>query len=496
MCLSRANPPNRFNVVEAGGGMDSSRARAPHRTRARDSRECAIGTGKHAGDTVGRPRLQRLVHKHRAALRVGAKHSPLRISSSRALASSASAVSAGSVEEKTAPTADNGAGVPRDELHAWERCIVQVPSKPLALRMLLERRGLCDGDIPAVIAALRMRIRYVKRANTPWPEGRCINLFVAAGGNQLSDNGVTELVAALTSMRATVQVRVLRLHMNRFGDGAAEAIASLVSVGKVAMSELHVSHNSLTEAGISTIARALARRHGVSRQRSKQGTRARAAGAQSAPLWLRAEYNLVDVSAVTAILRSIGVSTCQAADKEKCGVGMCGLSPSADLHVYLLGRQRRRLGQVLRGMLVDERKAVRVLSPRRVRFSTEARAAGKHRGGEALGGDVTCRTAFPMFVVLDESALLGLCADMPASPLSMATLISHSQSLATTVVFVLLETALRQLDRMKRERRPPAGVEEFFAGEWQQRLEDVCSGGVVVPAEAHTTRPVFGRLAS
>lgn len=108
---------------------------------------------------------------------------------------------------------------------------------------------MSDTDVSDIMIAVRRRVAMVVAAHHPWPKQRRVTLFVAAGVNHLTDSGVAELMSGLVALRSTVQVRVLRLHMNRLGDGAARAVAGLLSSSTHPVSELHLSHNHISIAG-------------------------------------------------------------------------------------------------------------------------------------------------------------------------------------------------------------------------------------------------------
>lgn len=442
----------------------------------------AAGTeGTTSSDSPSRaPRLQRLVSKHIKAIRdklhtPRAAHSPVDTSRARRAAGDAPLR-----RKRSAVDVRMGGGAGGGT--KWEQCVVPVATQPLVLRLLLERRSVRDSDVGAIVAAVRKRAQQVVAAHQPWPPTRRVTLFVAAGVNRMTDTGAGELVAGLVALRGTVQVRVLRLHMNCIGDGGAAAVANLIVSSTHQLAEVHLSHNSITEAGVSLLVRAVAKRRGLVPGQPPPPPPSN----EQPPLWLRLEYNLVDVPGALAVMHNAGISVCDASDRVRCSAGRCRHSPPPHMHLFCFRQQRRRIGQVLRGMLVDEASPARVLAPRKVRFASlpaphvsrtrkEGHDAGRVDGGASDPDSDVCNapSAFPMFVVPDAATLLHMTSGS-STPLTLERLVHHAPSLRGNTSLVLMETVLRHLDRLKRDDKSARGpANAFFSDSWQRKCEAV-----------------------
>jgi len=225
--------------------------------------------------------------------------------------------------------------------------------------------------------------------------------------------------------------------------------------------------------GASDIFRALAQReppHIVSKSSSSP---------PPSPLWLRMEHNLVDVPAAHAIMKNLQLQWCDAGSRSKCGSSKCAVRPCPDVHLFCFRQQRQRIGPLLRGMLESEACASRVLSPRKVKFAPDtplrvALGRKEHTKGlkSALSvgdlpsledGDLLSSKMFPMMIVLHSSAVLDMVSG-DAAPFTWANILRHAPSLKGQIVLVVLETVLRQLDRLKRESTSKReAVNSFFS---------------------------------
>lgn len=127
--------------------------------------------------------------------------------------------------------------------------------------------------------------------------------------------------------------RYLSLFRNAVTDDGAATLASLlalqtytVSLGIRAMQELHLSHNRLTEWGVETLVSA-----------AQQSVYPYAVGAGKTPLWLRIEYNSVDLRRIS--LAPALHCTCTAASG--CKTHQCSRRPVPPVHLPHLDKQNR-----------------------------------------------------------------------------------------------------------------------------------------------------------
>lgn len=137
--------------------------------------------------------------------------------------------------------------------------------------------------------------------------------------NAIGDAGVADLADLFQHGLQNVRVRILKLHRNRLGPGAAAPLASLLErLGanrerRCVPEELHLSHNQLGKTGIITVLEGIARA-GVGNDLPAYPLQVGAAG-YFRPLWLRVEYNgqpdqspeefIAEVSVQLAALRRV-----------------------------------------------------------------------------------------------------------------------------------------------------------------------------------------------
>jgi hypothetical protein len=182
----------------------------------------------------------------------------------------------------------------------------------LALRLSAERRGLRDDEVCDVLLELRRVSQALYGAHVRAQGERGLKagwrvvLDVCCEENfgALTDAGIERLCAGLASLRAVVQPRILRLHANAIGDRGARALAGLLAQSTWPVEELHLSHNRIGNDGFhALLAAALA--GGYPRLDSRAGGGGGGGGAAfgaRVPLWLRLEFNLLEVGGALAQL--------------------------------------------------------------------------------------------------------------------------------------------------------------------------------------------------
>jgi hypothetical protein len=230
------------------------------------------------------------------------------------------------------------------------RAKVQFAAQHLRDRDLV---ALAAGPLPACLQAAAAELATAAGAGAGAADVPRLLVDVHGEYNDARDAGGVALAEALATLQRThrIAVRGLYLFNNALGDGAAHAVAALLRTqagwcASVYMTEeVHLSHNRITEAGAQPLLDVCAALFPTRRQ-----------GGKAVPLWLRLEYNGIDVRACR-----IPPAHCLAEHRgrrrtdgtrersaDSCGVHYCRLAPAAPaLHLPYFVLQRSSLRTLL-----------------------------------------------------------------------------------------------------------------------------------------------------
>jgi hypothetical protein len=203
-------------------------------------------------------------------------------------------------------------------------------------------------------------------------------LHIQAAQNEIGDVGAGALVDALLQLKRenVAAVRRVFLFRNRIGDEGARRIAELIRESSSAdataewLTEVHLSHNEITAAGAHALFAA-----------------ASSYPRGAAPLWLRLEYNLIQIPPASmpahCLATARGKANGRAGGRHRlvqegdCGVQQCGLAAPPPLHLYAFTNQKVTGESVVAGGAGGAAVAAGANAP--------VAAGGRKPGGEAGG---------------------------------------------------------------------------------------------------------------
>lgn len=206
-------------------------------------------------------------------------------------------------------------------------------------------RPLKDGDFvgiaPYLPDAVRELVAGTVRGN------RVAQVEFHGECNECGDDGAAAVCRALLQLRAagTAAVRAVYLWKNEVGDAGAKSVAELLEQpcfpgsDRGPIAEVHLSHNNITLVGAEALFAAALKRY----PRASQGG--------LVPLWLRLEYNAIDLEKLAARMpphcraenrgdRRGGVQ--RTVHASNCGVSQCSRAPAPSLHLHLIENQDKK----------------------------------------------------------------------------------------------------------------------------------------------------------
>jgi hypothetical protein len=150
--------------------------------------------------------------------------------------------------------------------------------------------------------------------------------------NNISDAGVHRISAMMEEYGVGVQV--IKFYKNRIGDSGANALARMIEYTVeefCPVEEVHLSHNNMTDAGVSHILDVVIRLNRYPFQRAQKGDICRS------PIWIRLEKNyVVNPNEVYGKLKAKQVKFCKAGSWSQCTPRRCCKLPGiAAIHAIV-----------------------------------------------------------------------------------------------------------------------------------------------------------------
>lgn len=397
----------------------------------------------------------------------------------------------------------------------------------LALRVAAQRRALSDADVPDLALELRrecerMHAEHAARLaahGSALRPGARVLVDVCAEENfgRLTDAGVATLCAALCALEPIAQPRILRLHANAIGDAGAAALGSLLRRTRWPIEELHLSHNRITTAGLLSIVRAalapVPQRAGAPQLLPSGGgdggggsgalqyprlpnrtCRAEAEGAR-VPLWLRVEFNTIDVDeasraldaderarlcVVSAATRGAGPTRCSVHACRRCARGAAphGSPPLPAVHLPYFELQKLRGGQRLcaAGARRPRAPSAAARAADAGARADEPEAAAAPAAGAADGAEPAPALEPPaLWLLLDTNAVVSMAGGAARGASLTFERVAAGAALCADVRLFLIETVRQQLEGIKdapgTRADASAAVRRFFGAQLVELTE-------------------------
>lgn len=159
-----------------------------------------------------------------------------------------------------------------------------------------------------------------------------IKCIIELQENNLNDKCIIILCDFI--INHNLNVTILKLWKNDFGDNAAIAISKLLL--KIPIHEVHLSHNKITSIGMKAIIDSVYNNKLFPIQiENSQTSNKNNHDILIVPLWLRLEYNRIDPKESIGYMKKLGIHLCDADNRNKCGPTQCSKKKKIPLiHLY------------------------------------------------------------------------------------------------------------------------------------------------------------------
>eukprot|EP00055_Hartaetosiga_balthica_P014856 m.84205 g.84205 ORF g.84205 m.84205 type:complete len:876 (-) comp8710_c0_seq4:4569-7196(-) len=164
-----------------------------------------------------------------------------------------------------------------------------------------------------------------------------VNVDIGGGGlqapNAIGYDGMKAISDALLQFNDRVHVKRLRCHASQLGDNGLFGVMPLIVDTTYPPLEVHLSHNNISTYGVSFLLHHLS-----------QAIQARNIypfnfqNGKSSPLWLRVEYNRINVDIMNKDIAGMHLLVCTEMNRDKCSPKKCSHSPTksgAPIQIHL-----------------------------------------------------------------------------------------------------------------------------------------------------------------
>uniref|UniRef100_A0A6B2KWX4 Uncharacterized protein n=1 Tax=Arcella intermedia TaxID=1963864 RepID=A0A6B2KWX4_9EUKA len=216
--------------------------------------------------------------------------------------------------------------------------------------------------------------------------------------NRLNDIGVCKLIDFLISEQ--IELKNLYLFKNDITDIGAKHIALFISKTSNLPHEIHLSHNRITIEGAKAIFSAVKER-GYPTMRVDSHNKPK-----PVPLWLRLEWNLIDVSVIYKTLGEMGLTTCSAEDRMKCTPTSCSDPVIPALHLYVIHLQYKPVEE---STLLKEtkRKVIQIQAEKKEKAESAPESVTEEKPAP-VPRSLSEGNGLPLFIFLDTNAVINM----------------------------------------------------------------------------------------
>lgn len=326
---------------------------------------------------------------------------------------------------------------------------------PLALKVSAERRGLRDVDVLDLVLELRRvgekMLADQARNGAGLKAGTrvLVDLCLEENFGSLSDAGICTLCTSLGALSTILQPRILRMHANSITDVGAKAIAGLLSAVRWPVEEIHLSHNQVTAHGAADLILATLDASDAGRPRyprsAKPGAGPEVHG-RAVPLWLRMEFNLIELEAlrnrlghaalaavcvVSSVTRGSGPFHCSVHHCRRCGSDGRVRLPA--VHLPYIECQRMAGGRSLLA---------------RVRAVRSDAASADPPAPDQAGAGMRVEEPPALYLLLDTNVVLRMASTSDSATLTFVRVLEEA-IIGRDVKLLLIETVRQQLEGLK-----------------------------------------------
>ena len=285
-------------------------------------------------------------------------------------------------------------------------------------------------------------IKEVKLVRDTSPN-RKLKINLSLERNKINDVCIGMLVECLCQLVEFIEVDIIRLHMNSIHDDGMKKLSELIGVFPV--SEVHLSHNYITWEGFQHFCHAALKstQYPLNTQ---------------SPLWLRLEYNQIDINKIETLLahKKFGALMCSVKRrgnrKGECNIHYCGKPvkftiPAPESSVTSL--PKALVTKLHVPYILFQKQSLKSLC--NLSGLTAKKTNLKPLNKESRSIESIAKSEEPLLLVLDTCTIISMCENKNFFSFDCLLEMKQKKLFADNIRFILVDTVFQQLDARKKE---------------------------------------------